>query len=278
MVRGHAQAFGLAVDRNDTARSKHPCALDRKLPDRAAAPDRHGVARLDIAVLRRHVAGGEDVGDEQRLLVADLRRDLDRPHIGKRHPHVLRLPPRVSPHHVRVAEQARGRVPVQLLSHPGVRVGVVAEGPQLAVAEEAPAARDGERNHHPVANAEGGVLGTDLHHLAHELMPQDVPAPHGGDESVEEVKVGPADRCQRDLDDGITRIQDLRVRHVRDADVVRAVPAEGFHPRGCPSVEGTSPLSRSCLNRRRSSRISVPASRPTSRASAAPAFPPGGLY
>ena len=37
--------------------------------DRAAAPDGHRVAGLDLGVLRGHVAGREDVGEEQHLLV-----------------------------------------------------------------------------------------------------------------------------------------------------------------------------------------------------------------
>ena len=40
-------------------------ALDGELPDRSAAPDRDGIARLDVAVLRGHVAGREDVGEER---------------------------------------------------------------------------------------------------------------------------------------------------------------------------------------------------------------------
>ena len=43
-------------------------------------------------------------------------------------------------------------------------------------------------------------------------------------------------------------------------------------------TETFSPASTSCLNRWRSSLISVAASRPISRAKAAPTLPPGGLY
>ena len=65
-----SQPLGKAVDRDDALGAEQVGALDRELADRAAAPDRDGVAGLDVAVLRRHVAGGEDVGQEQHLLVA----------------------------------------------------------------------------------------------------------------------------------------------------------------------------------------------------------------
>ena len=65
--------------------------LDGELPDRPAAPDRDGVARLDVAVLGRHVAGREDVGEEQDLLVGQSVGDLDRADVGERHADVLGL-------------------------------------------------------------------------------------------------------------------------------------------------------------------------------------------
>ena len=48
-------------------------AFHRELPDRAAAPDRDGVARLDVAHVRAHVACREDIGQEQHLLVGQVR-------------------------------------------------------------------------------------------------------------------------------------------------------------------------------------------------------------
>ena len=46
--------------------AEHVGAADGELADRAAAPDGDGVAGLDVAVLGGHVAGGEDVGEEER--------------------------------------------------------------------------------------------------------------------------------------------------------------------------------------------------------------------
>ena len=50
-------------------------------------------------------------------------------------------------HHVGVAEQSGGRVAHHLLGNPVVRIGVVATGPELMLAEEAVSAGDGEWNH-----------------------------------------------------------------------------------------------------------------------------------
>ena len=44
---------------------------DRELADRAGAPDGDHLAGLDVAHLRAHVAGREDVGEEQHLLVGE---------------------------------------------------------------------------------------------------------------------------------------------------------------------------------------------------------------
>ena len=59
---------------------------------------------------------------------------------------------------------------------PGVGVGVLAAGVQLAPAGEAGAARDGERHDDAVADAQlrRSTPGPDLDHLAHELVAHDV--------------------------------------------------------------------------------------------------------
>ena len=45
-------------------------ALNRKLPDRAAAPDGNRLAALQIAKIRGHIAGWKYIGQEQSLFVA----------------------------------------------------------------------------------------------------------------------------------------------------------------------------------------------------------------
>jgi hypothetical protein len=97
VLLGHSQALSHTIDRNDASRAEHPGTLHCELPDRAATPHRHRVTRLDPAVLRRHVAGGKDVGQEQHFLVRNPVRNLDRGHVGKRHAQVLGLTARVTP-------------------------------------------------------------------------------------------------------------------------------------------------------------------------------------
>ena len=91
MLCGHVQPLGHVVDRDDAAGAQHPGALDRELADRAAAPDRDRIARLDLGIFGRHVAGREDVGQEQHLLVGQLVRHLDRADVGVGHAQVLGL-------------------------------------------------------------------------------------------------------------------------------------------------------------------------------------------
>ena len=81
----------------------------------------------------------------------------------------------------------------------------------------------------------------DLDDLAHRLVAEDVAGQHGGDEVVEEVKVGAADRAARHLDDRIAGILDLRIRHRVVTDVLLAVPDQGFHANLLRWAEGQFP-------------------------------------
>ena len=69
----HRQALRHRVDGDHALGAEQEGAADRELADRAAAPDGDRVAVLDVAELGRHVAGREDVGEEQHLLVGQAR-------------------------------------------------------------------------------------------------------------------------------------------------------------------------------------------------------------
>src|SRR4051812_44656621 len=51
-LTGHAEPFCKTIDPYDLSRAQEERAFDRELADRSAAPDGHGVARLNRAVLR----------------------------------------------------------------------------------------------------------------------------------------------------------------------------------------------------------------------------------
>jgi hypothetical protein len=56
-------------------------------------------------------------------------------------------------------------------------------------------------------------------------MAEDVAALHGRLVSVEQMKVGAADRASGDLDDSVARVLDLRIRNRVHPDVAFSVPA-----------------------------------------------------
>jgi hypothetical protein len=75
-VARELQPLAHGVDRDDACRAQQEGAADGELADRAIAPDRNRVFGLDVAEIRRHVTGRENVGQEQDLLVAWPVRDL----------------------------------------------------------------------------------------------------------------------------------------------------------------------------------------------------------
>src|SRR5439155_394648 len=151
----------------------------------------------------------------------------------------------------------------------------------VVLAEIAVAAGDREGNDDAIAALQFVIAGPDFNDLAHELVPENVSRLHRRHVAIEQVQIRAADRARGDADDCIARIEDRRVGHALDANVIPAVPHKCLHaapPRGCPFVVGTSPVSRSALNRRRSSRIVCAGSSPNSHATAAPILPAGGSY
>jgi hypothetical protein len=96
-------------------------------------------------------------------------------------------------------------------------------------AKETFAAGDGEGDDDAIADLQRLVLGPDLDDFAHRLMAQHIALFHGGHDAVEQVQIGAADRAGGDLDDGIARVLDLRIRHRLATNVVLAMPGECFH-------------------------------------------------
>jgi hypothetical protein len=86
-------------------------------------------------------------------------------------------------------------------------------------------AANGEGHHDPVTNLEVCDLGSQLDHLAHVLMAEDVAALHGRLIAVKKMEVRAADGTRGDLDDGVAGMLDLRIRNRVNLDVAFSVPA-----------------------------------------------------
>src|SRR5262249_1209877 len=197
---GHLQPGRPSGDRDPAGRAEQPGTVHRELAHRTGTPDRDDVGRLDGAHLRAHVAGGQDVGEEQYLLVAQVRLDLQWPDVGERYPRVLRLAAGVPAGQVGVAEDPGGRMAEHPLRDAGVGIAVLATGVELGRAGTAGTTGDRERYDHPVADPQPIRVDVraDLDDLAHELVPQHVAVLHGRDVAVDQVQVRTADRGRGD--------------------------------------------------------------------------------
>ena len=98
------------IDGDDAFCPEQKRALDCELTDRTATPDRDGLTTLQIAEVRGHVAGWEDVGKKQHLFVAEAFGDLDRSNVRIRYAQIFGLSAGEPSQHMRIAEQARWRM------------------------------------------------------------------------------------------------------------------------------------------------------------------------
>src|SRR5690606_27118588 len=127
LLLGHLQSVRKAFDDDDALGAKKDRARDGELANGPRTPDGDGVARLDSAHLGTHAAGREDVRKKEHLRVRELPVYLQRAEIGKGNANVFGLAARKAAEHVRIAEDARGRVAEELVGDGGVRIRVLAE-------------------------------------------------------------------------------------------------------------------------------------------------------
>ena len=211
------------------ARPHEDGAADGELPDRPAAPDGDCLAAADAAEIRRHVAGGEDVGEKQRLLVRHAGGHFQGARIGIGHAEIFGLSACIAAQEVRIAEEPGGRMAPELRGLLRIGVRALAGGIPAVAAEEAFAAGDGEGDHHAVAHFQVLAVGANLDDLAHGLVAHHVAGVHLGDHAIVDVQVRAADGAGRDADDAVPPVLDARVRHMLAAHVMLAVPGDGFH-------------------------------------------------
>src|SRR6185295_14334677 len=110
-------------------------------------------------------------------------------------------------------------------------VGVVAAAPELAFAEEALAAADGEGDDDAVADFDFALIdvGADFFDDAHRLVTEDVAGLHEGDETVDEVEIGAADTCGGEADDRVAAVEDFGIGDVFYLHLIWGAPDCCFH-------------------------------------------------
>ena len=174
------------------------------------------VAGPDPAVLGADVARGEDVAQEERVVVGQLGRNLLAQVIGERHPDALGLA--AAPH---VAEAP---------AEDGAARGRALRG-QPPATPLALAARHRERHDHAVPHPDRAHGAAGLLDHAHELVPHDGARLHEGAAAaaVVLVQVGAAHRAGGDPHEDVGRVDQLGIGHVGGAHVADAVERDGLH-------------------------------------------------
>jgi hypothetical protein len=222
-------AVVVLVDGDDPLGAHHHSAGNCELPHGAGAEHGDRLSARDVTEIGSEPAGGEDVREEEDLLVGEVILDLERTDVGVGNPRVLGLATCIAAGQTGVAEEARRPMAEELLGESPVGVAVLAHGIQLVLAGPAVAAGDGERHDHSVAHLEVRHALAELDDLAHELVAEDVPSLHRGDVPVVQVQVRATDRGGGDLHDRVAVIDDLRIGDVLHLDRVASRPHIGAH-------------------------------------------------
>jgi len=118
----------------------------------------------------------------------------------------------------------------------GVDLGSLTLGLQAALAHPAVAAGDVEGDDHPVSGHEVRYFGAHFLDDAHGFVAQHVAGLHVRPEHFIEMKIGAADRGRGDLDDGVGRFLQNRVRDPLYADRPFSLPGECLHVRSFTST------------------------------------------
>ena len=226
---GHRETFRNLVDGDHPSRTHHQGRTDGELPDWSAAPDSDSIAILNLGIFRRHVSGRKDVGQKERLLVADVVRNFNGADVCHGHAKKPGLSAGIAPEHVTETEQPRGRLAHRFTRDLCVRIGPVAAREKSLLAEPALATANRKGNDDPVAHLEIGNLAAQLDYFAHVFVAEYVAAFHRRLIPVEQMKIGTANGAGRDLDDGIPRMLNFRVGDRVHADIALAVPTECAH-------------------------------------------------
>lgn len=187
---GERESVRVVIDHEDRLGAQHPGTSRRHVADRAGTEDRNRRTLLDLAIDRGLIPGGEDVREEQHLLVGQGVGHDEGADIRLWNSNELSLTPRDAPKEVAITEESCRRLE-RLCVHCGAVTGVgcLARGVFAEEAMEALPTRDHERDNHAVSGFDGGNVAAHLFHDSHELVTKNVPVLHSGDLPAEDVEV-----------------------------------------------------------------------------------------
>ena len=140
MLASHLETLGEAIDAYDSSGAHQVCGFLRGESDTAATPDSDSIARKNVAEVGAHVAGWSGIGKENDLLIAQALGNFETVGVGMRNPNVLCVRAGVATERVRLAIDACGGIAEERLLKVGIRVGVVAQRPEVVFAVPAASA------------------------------------------------------------------------------------------------------------------------------------------
>src|ERR1700679_3903435 len=117
------------------------------------------------------------------------------------------------------AEQAGGRLSHSLACHLSVGIGSITARIKSLPAKPTVPAADRERNYDPIADRKVSDFGSAFDHLAHILMTENVATLHGRLIAVQKMKVGTADRTDRDFNNRVARMLNFGVGYSVDPHI-----------------------------------------------------------
>ena len=210
-------------DGNNAPRAEHEGRHDGEQSDWPAAPNRDGLALLDVAVFSRHVPGGKNVGQEKHLLVGIAVGNDKRTEVGKRYPRIFGLSACVAARQMRIAECPSDAIAKRFRLFFSIPVRPFAAGIELHLAHPAFTTRETEWNDYTVTDFQSLVISSHFHNFAHAFVSQHIAIFHRGDKATHQMKVGPANCTRRYLYDGVAHVLDLWVRDRVTANVASTV-------------------------------------------------------
>ena len=206
---GNLKPMRVDVDENHCSGPQQLGALGGAQTHRAGTQDGYGISLTQLTQLRTEVAAGEDITDEEGVLVGDLGGDVRKPCVGKGNTHQLGLTP------VNTASQFPAAMDTV--------IDVAAPAKPARTAECLAVGAD------PVAHMQINDTRTQLHNLANKLVAQDGSGDGARDSAVTNVEVTGADGGAGHPHDGITGRQNVRVRPLLQTQIIQAVIDQSFH-------------------------------------------------